>query len=573
MPVPNADIAMVFARMADLLEIQGANPFRVRAYRNAARTIGDYPQSMAALLQEGQQLWKLPGIGKDLAGKIAEIVESGTCAALSELEREMPPELTDLLNLPNLGPKKAAAVHRQLGVRTLQDLAAAAEAKQLRTLKGFGPKSEEKILAEIRRHAGARKRFKLPVAEQVVASLVACLKAIPGVKEVVAAGSYRRRMETVGDLDILVTCDRSEAVMQGFTDYEEVRETIARGETKSTVRLRSGLQVDLRVVPEASYGAALHYFTGSKAHNIAVRQIGVRKGLKINEYGVFRGEERIAGRTEEEVFTHSGLPYIVPELRENRGEIEAAQRAALPELIVLEDIRGDLHAHTRETDGRSTLEQMAEAARERGYQYLAITEHSRSLAMARGLDPQRLRRQIAAIDRLNETLTGLRILKAIELDILEDGSLDLPDDVLGELDLTVCAVHSRFNLPGEKQTERLIRAMDNRHFHILAHPTGRLIGERDPYDVDLEQMMRAAAERGCFFELNAQPDRLDLDDLHCKMAKEMGLKLSIATDAHFTADLAFMRFGVGQARRGWLEKEDVLNTRPVEEMLKLLRRK
>jgi DNA polymerase (family 10) len=573
MAVHNADIAEVFTKIADLLEIQGANPFRVRAYRNAARTIGDHPQSMAALLQEGQQLWKLPGIGKDLAGKIAEIVESGSCAALRELEREMPPVITELLTLPSLGPKKAAAVHRELGVRTLEELAAAAEAKKLRTLKGFGPKSEEKLLAEIRRHAGAPKRFKISVAEQVVETLVACLKEMPGVGDVTAAGSYRRRLETVGDLDILVTCAESAAVMDRFTGYEEVREILAKGGTKSSVRLRSGLQVDIRVVPEASYGAALHYFTGSKAHNIAIRQMGVKKGLKINEYGVFRDEERIAGRTEEEVFAQVGLPYILPELRENRGEIEAAQKGALPKLIVLEDIRGDLHAHTRETDGRATLEQMAEAARQRGYAYLAITEHSRSLAMARGLDPVRLRQQIAAIDRLNETSGGLRLLKAIELDILEDGSLDLPDDVLAELDLTVCSIHSRFNLPRDRQTERLLRAMDNRHFHILAHPTGRLIGERDPYDVDLEKVLQAAAERGCCLELNAHPDRLDLDDIHCKMAKEMGIKLSIATDAHFTTDLGFMRFGIGQARRGWLEKDDVLNTRPVEEMLKLLRRK
>jgi DNA polymerase (family X) len=572
MPVPNTAVADVFARIADLLEIQGANPFRVRAYRTAARTVAENPQSLAALLEGGKELPKLPGIGKDLAGKIQEIVETGTCATLTELEGEMPPGLPEMLTLASLGPKKAAALYRELGVRTLQELAAAAEAKKIRALKGFGSKSEEKLLAEVRRHVGVERRFKLPVAEQVVDSLVACLKETPGIGEVVAAGSYRRRLETVGDVDILVTCAKSEKVMERFTGYDQVREVIARGETKSTVRLRSGLQVDLRVVPEASYGAALHYFTGSKPHNIAVRQIGVKKGLKINEYGVFRGEERLGGRTEEEVFVQVGLPYIVPELRENRGEIEAAQKGRLPKLIEGSDICGDLHAHTRETDGRATLEEMVEAARVRGYQYLAITEHSRNLAMVRGLDPQRLRRQTEAIDRLNERLDGFRILKSIEVDILEDGSLDLPDDVLGELDLTVCAIHSRFNLPGDKQTERILRAMDNRCFTILAHPSGRLIGQREPYDIDLEKIMRGALERGCFLELNAQPDRLDLNDVHCRMAKEMGLKVALATDAHTPAEFSFIRFGIGQARRGWLEKDDVLNTRPIAELLKLVRR-
>ncbi len=403
-------------------------------------------------------------------------------------------------------------------------------------------------------------------------SLTAFLKETPGIGQVVVAGSFRRRLQTVGDLDILVTCAESREVMERFTGYDQVRQVIARGETKSTVRQRSGLQVDLRVVPEESYGAALHYFTGSKAHNIAVRLLGVKKGLKINEYGVFRDEERVAGRTEEEVFAQVGLPWIAPELRENRGEIEAAQQGRLPRLIEAGDIRGELHAHTRETDGRATLEQMVEGARARGYEYLAITEHSRSLAMARGLDPERLRRQMTAIDRLNEELDGFRVLKGIEVDILEDGSLDLPDDVLAELDFTVGAVHSRFALPAAQQTEHIIRAMDRRCFNILAHPTGRLLGIREPYAIDLEKVMRAALERGCFLELNAQPDRLDLDDVYCRMAKEMGLKLALATDAHAPVEYDFVRFGIGQARRGWLEKDDVLNTRPVAELLKLLRR-
>ncbi len=572
MPVQNADIAEIFLRTADLLEIQGANPFRVRAYRSAARTVSEHPHSLSALLLEGKRLPKLPGIGKDLAGKIEEIVETGACSALSELQREMPGELPELLKLAGLGPKKAAALHRELGVQSLSDLEAAAEAHRIRALKGFGPKSEEKLLRAIRRRLGGERRFGLRDAEQVAQSLIGWLKGTPGIGEVVAAGSYRRRLQTVGDLDILVTCERGEEAMKRFVEYDQVREIVARGETKSTVRLRSGLQVDLRVVPEQSYGAALHYFTGSKAHNIALRQMAVKKGLKLNEYGVFRDGERVGGVSEQEVFALAGLPYIEPELRENRGEIEAALQGMLPSLIEQGDILGDLHAHTRATDGRATLEQMAEGARKRGYRYLAITEHSRSLAMARGLDPERLRRQMEEIDRLNEKLGDFRIFKSIEVDILEDGSLDLPDDVLGELDFTVGAVHSRFNLSRQAQTERILRAMDNRFLNILAHPTGRLIGRREPYEIDMEKVVRGALERGCHLEINAQPDRLDLDDVHCRMAREMGVKLALSTDAHAPAEFDFMRFAVGQARRGWLARDDVLNTRSAADLLKLLKR-
>lgn len=576
MPIHNSDIARIFNQVADLLEIKGANEFRVRAYRNAARTVEDQPQSVAKMREKGEDLSKLSGIGKDLAGKIAEIVDTGTLDMLKDLEKEVPGELSKLLAIAQLGPKRVATLHEELGIDTLDDLAEAVRKNKIRDLKGFGEKMEEKILKELERHEGAEVRTKLAEAELVVGPLCEYLEGIEGVRRVAVAGSFRRRKETVGDLDILVTCKKDSPVMGRFADYEDVAEVVAKGKTKSTVRLRDGLQVDLRVVPEVSYGAALHYFTGSKEHNVAVRKIAVDKGLKINEYGVFRGEdndrERIAGASEGEVFETVELPYIEPELRENRGEIEAAQKGELPDLIVQDDIRGDLHAHTRATDGRSSLKEMIEAARSLGYSYLAITEHSRAVSVARGFDRKRLEQQIEEIDRLTDEYPDFRILKGIEVDVLADGSLDLPDEVLVRLDLTVCSVHSKFDLSAEKQTERIIRAMDNPHFNILGHPTGRLINERDAYRVDMEKIMEAARERGCFLELNAHPDRLDLNDHHCHMAKEMGLKVAISTDAHTTQGLKNMKFGVYQARRGWLTADDVINTRKVADLLRLLKR-
>jgi DNA polymerase (family 10) len=576
MPIHNSDIARIFNRVADLLEIKAANPFRVRAYRNAARTVEDEPQSMASLLDEGKDLSELPGIGGDLADKIAEIVETGSLRMLAELEQEVPGPLAELLKVAQLGPKRVATLHKELGIDTLDDLTKAVEEKKIRELDGFGEKLEAKIRQELQRHREAKGRSKLAEAEEVVASLVDFLEGVGGVKRVTVAGSFRRRKETVGDLDLLATCKQGSPVIDRFAKYEDVAEVQARGKTRSTVRLRGGLQVDLRVVPEVSYGAALHYFTGSKEHNIALRKIAVKKGLKLNEYGVFKGEDgdgkRIAGASEEEVFAMADLPYIEPELRENQGEIEAAREGKLPELIELDDIRGDLHAHTRATDGRATLKEMVEAARELGYSFLAITEHSQAVTVAKGLDRKRLEQQIEEIDRLTGDYSGFRILKGIEVDILEDGSLDLPDEVLAKLDLTVCSVHSKFDLSTEKQTERIIRAMDNPHFNILGHPSGRLINERDPYRVDMEKIMEAAKERGCFLELNAHPDRLDLTDHHCRMAREMGLKLAISTDAHSPRGLANMKYGIYQARRGWLSKDDVINTRKVADLLRLLTR-
>ncbi len=576
MPIHNNDIARIFEKIADLLEIGDANEFRVRAYRNAARTVNDQPQSVAGMREQGKDLSDLPGIGKDLAGKIGEIIDTGTLEMLEDLEKKIPAELTDLLTLPQLGPKRVATIYKELGISSLDELREAAANQELRKLKGFGKKSEEKIREELGRHTGEEVRTKLSEAQQIVEPLLSYLKQVEGVKQIDVAGSYRRRKETVGDLDILASIKSGSPVMKYFVNYEDVEEVLSQGKTKSTVRLRGGFQVDLRVVPQIAYGAALHYFTGSKEHNVAVRQIGVKKDLKINEYGIFKGkdgsEERIAGRKEEDVFEAVGLDYISPELRENHGEIEAAKNGELPKLITLEDIRGDLHAHTKETDGRSTLEEMVEAARNLGYSFLAITEHSQAVTVAKGLDPKRLRRQIEQIDKINDREHGFRIFKGIEVDILEDGSLDLPDDVLKELDLTVCSVHSKFDLSAEKQTERVIRAMDNPYFNILGHPSGRLINERRPFEIDLEKVMEAARERGCALELNAHPDRLDLTDTHCRMAKEIGVKIVISTDSHYTEELKNMRFGIDQARRGWLEADDVLNTRRTADLLKLLKR-
>jgi DNA polymerase (family 10) len=572
MPVRNAEIADIFDRMAVLLEIQGANPFRVRAYRNAARTVGGLARSVADMLAEEEDLSKLPDIGKDLAGKIAEIVDTGHLTALEEVQKEVPAGLVDLTRLPGLGPKRVKILYEELGIHDLTGLERAARRQRIRELAGFGEKTEQRIFEALSRHAQEERRYKLADVEEIASSYVGYLRAIPGAQEVIVAGSYRRRKETVGDLDILVTCKKGSPVMKGFVEYDEVDAVISRGTTRGTVLLRSGLQVDLRVVAQISYGAALYYFTGSKAHNIAVRMIAVKKKLKINEYGVFKGKRRVAGRTEKEVFKAVGLRYIEPELRENRGEIEAARKNRLPGLVAVTDIRGDLHAHTNATDGHHSLRQMAEAAKKLGYAYLAITDHSKRIVIAHGMDEKRLRRQLDAIDRLNERLKGIRVLKGIEVDILKDGTLDMSDSVLKQLDLTVCAVHSGFRLSREKQTERVIRAMDNPHFNILAHPTGRLINQRPAYEIDMERVMDAALERGCYLELNAQPDRLDLNDVHCRRAKEMGLKLAISTDAHTTSNLEYMRFGVDQGRRGWLEPEDVLNTRNWRELKRLLAR-
>ena len=569
MPVQNAEIATMFDQAADLLEIKGDNPFRVRAYRRAARTIEGLPQSVGSMLAKEADLSELPGIGKDLAGKIAGIVESGHFDLLDQLKKKLPGDLGAMAGLPGLGPKRIKLLYDKAKVRTLDDLRRAIKVGKLHGLHGFGPVIEKKLAAALEKPL-AEKRFKLAVAEAEAESLVAFLR---DKGQVVVAGSYRRRRDTVGDLDILVTSKQGPAVGDKLVGYDNVADVLAHGSTRATVLLRSGIQVDLRAVPEESYGAALLYFTGSKAHNIALRGIANARKWKLNEYGLFSGKRRIAGASEEEVYRKLGLAYIPPEMREDRGEIALAQNRELPRLISAGDMRGDLHVHSDWTDGTASIANMAAAAQACGYAYMALTDHSRRQTMSHGLDPAKVARQLREIDKINGTFKGFTILKGIEVDILKDGELDLPDATLAQLDVVIASVHSFFDLPREAQTQRMIRAMRNPHVSIVGHPSGRLIGEREPYDIDMDAITSTARDLDCYLEINAEPDRLDLNDIHAHMAKSKGVKIAISTDAHSVNAFQYMRFGVDQARRAWLTADDVVNTRQFGDLRKLLKRR
>lgn len=569
--VENIDIARIFEEIADLLEIEGANVFRIRAYRTAARTIDALAVPAATLAARGT-LDELPGIGRDLAGKIATILETGTLPLLKELTAKTPEGLVQMLRVQGLGPKRARQIYEELGVKSLDGLEKAARAGRLRDLPGIKETTEQKILRGLADLRGRSGRWRLAEANAYLQPLLRHLKADPAVSRLEIAGSYRRRRDTVGDIDILVVSSRRSAVVKRFTGYPRVKEVQAEGPTRSAVVLDCGLQVDLRVVPAVSFGAALYYFTGSKAHNIAVRTLGVRRKLKINEYGVFRGARRIAGRTEQEVFDAVGLPWIPPELREARGEIEAAQRGRLPRLIELADIRGDLQVHTNATDGVNDLDEMVAAARRRGYEYVAITDHTKAVRVAGGLTQREFHKQFKAIERLQKRHADITILKSAEVDILDNGDLDLDEATLAELDLVLVAVHSNFNLSRTAMTRRIVRALRHRRVHVLGHPTGRLIGKREPYQVDLDQVFKAAADHGVALEINAQPERLDVDDVQARAAHDAGVKLVISTDAHRVEELDYMRYGVDQARRGWCEARHVLNTLPLAGLRSVLRR-
>jgi DNA polymerase (family 10) len=562
----------MFTTLADLLEIEGANQYRVRAYRNAARIVGGYPRRLADVVQQGEDLTAIQGVGKELAAKIKEAVKTGDMSALQKQREKLPSGLLQLLDLEGLGPKKVSALYRELGITGPEELKEAAGEGRIRELKGFGKKTEEKILHELEQPAAQQeRRFPLSAAEEVAEVLAEYLRQGPGIQKLEVAGSYRRRKETVGDLDILVQAEENNRIMEHFVAYEDVTEVLMQGETRTSVVLRGGMQVDLRAVSGVSFGAALHYFTGSKAHNIAVRKMGQDLGYKINEYGIYQGEDQIAGSTEPGVYQAVGLTYIEPELREDLGELEAAANGTLPQLVSASDIRGDLHVHSHYSDGAESLRDLALAAAARGYAYLAVTDHSQRLSVARGLGSERLLRQMEEIDEVNAQGEGATLLKGIEVDILPDGGLDLPEDILSRLDLVVCAIHSGFNLPGEAQTERLLAALEHPCCSVLAHPTGRMLQSRSPYEADMERVIRRAAERGVILEINSQPDRLDLNDVHIRMAKVAGAWLAVSTDAHNAAGLDLVRYGLDQARRGWLEKSDVANTLELAELRRLLR--
>ncbi len=568
----NIDYARVFEEIADLLEIQGANPFRVRAYRNGARTLETLSQPIESLLTtEKARLEDLPAIGKDLAAKIRELYETGKLESLEELKQEVPGTLIEIMNIPGLGPKRARQLWDGLGITTLAELEAAARDGRLDELPGFGKTLESRIIKGIEDLKARGERFKLSDADIYVRPLVEHLKRSKGLVDLEVAGSYRRRCETVGDIDLLATTADGSSIMDDFVGYAEVSEVLAKGSTKSSVRLRGGLQVDLRLVDRESYGAAMVYFTGSKAHNIVIRGIGRERGLKINEYGVFEGDKLVCGATEAEVFEAIDLPWIPPELREDRGEVEAARDGQLPKIIELRDLRGDLQMHSTYSDGKHSVEEMVRACRERGYKYMAITDHSPALAMT-GVKEADFPRQYEEIEKLQERFDDIRILKSAEVDILDDGSLDLGDELLDRMDLVVISVHSKFNLTRAEMTRRITQAMQHPRAHILAHPTGRLINRREPYPVDVEELVKVASDYGVLLELNAQPHRLDLRDFHLQMAREAGVKIVISTDAHRVGELDYMRYGVDQARRGWLEKSDVANTFPLKRFLKLLQK-
>jgi len=568
MRLENQEVAAIFHEIADLLELGDGNPFRVRSFRRAAQVIQTLPEHVATMLEAGT-LAKVPGIGEGILTRIKQIVETGDCTDHLELRKAHPPGLLEMLRIEGMGPKKVRLVFVELGIRTVDELEAAARAGHIAALPRMGDKTQANLLKAIevfRRQTG---RVRLGDALPQALALLEGLRAVREVQQAELAGSCRRLCETIGDLDLLVASEQSGPVMDGFAALPQVAEVMLRGETKCSVRLRSGLQVDLRVIPPACFGAALHYFTGSKMHNIAVRDRGKRRGLRISEYGVFKEntDERLGGATEQEIFASVGLPLIPPELRENQGEIEAAEEGRLPALIREQDLRGDLHVHTSWTDGTASVAEMVAAAAALGYSYVAITDHSRSLAMARGLDEARLAEQRDELRRAEESLGKLRVLAGLEVDILADGSLDLPLEALAQLDWVVASIHSHFNLPEPEMTARVLRALESGVVDCLGHPSGRLLGQRDPIAIDLDRVTREAAKLGVALELNSFPDRLDLDAPHCRQAKDLGVPIVVNTDAHATWHLANRQFGIATARRGWLEPRDVLNAGPLEAIL------
>jgi len=583
----NLDVIRELKLLANLLEIQGANPFRIRAYWNAINTVEGLSRPLYEMVAAGEDLTELPAIGDSVAAHIVELLRTGSIDRLREVEAQFPRTLVDLMQLEGLGPKKARKLFEELGVRTLDDLAAAIESGRVATLEGFGEKSVQKLARALENLRKRTSRPRLDEVEQLIAGLLQHMKAAPGAKRVEVAGSVRRRRETIGDVDLLVQAEGDGTpVVEHFLTFAGASRSEAAGPTKGSMVLGSGLQIDLRVVPKKSFGAALVYFTGSKDHNVAIRTRAVRDGLRVNEWGVYRVPEdadpdtlgptdgkRLAGDTEESVYEALGLAWIPPEIRENRGEVEAAAVGELPRLIELADLKGDLQMHSTWSDGKASVETMARACAERGYEYLAMTDHTGAMAMLEGLDAKRARKQWKEIESLREKVPDVDILRSAEVDILKDGTLDMPDEILEELDLVLISIHSFFDLDKKKMTDRVLKAMGHPTVDILGHPTGRQINRRDPIALDVEAVLEAAAELSVAVELNANPRRLDLNEAHVHRAKELGVPVVISTDAHSPAGLDDMRFGVDQARRAWLEPKDVLNTRSAKQLRKWLARK
>ncbi|MFO8013915.1 MAG: DNA polymerase/3'-5' exonuclease PolX [Phycisphaerae bacterium] len=568
----NAQVAEIFDEIADLIELDEGNAFRIRSYRSAARTVRDLSERLEDLLDRGKDLSDLPNIGESTAEKIHEILDTGTCRRLEEMRQKVPPALVDLMRVPNLGPRKAMQLHRELDVESLDDLRKACEREKVRGLEGFGAKTEEKLLKGLKTLEAASGRFLYKAAADHVESLGRHLDGLGAVKRWEVAGSFRRRKETVGDLDILVQASDRDEATEAILRYGAIDEVASRGTERVTVRLASGLQVDFRYFEPPGFGAALMYFTGSKAHNIGLRKRAVDRGWKLNEYGLTKDDRQLAGKTEESVYHRLNLEWVPPELREDRGEIEAADSGDLPDLVEAKHIRGDLQAHTDATDGANTIREMARAAADRGYQFFAITDHSKRVTMAGGLDDDAARRHADAIREVDDDLDDLWLMAGIEVDVLKSGQLDLQEKTLASLDWVVASIHYDRNLDRDKMTDRYVAAVESGVVHCLGHPLGRVIGQRDPLPLDLDRLFDACRARGVWIEINAQPDRLDLPDTHVKRARDAGVQFTLGTDAHKVADLDFMALGVGVARRGWLEKKDILNTRTARQLRKRLKK-
>lgn len=570
----NIEIAKSFNQVADMLEIKGANQFRIGAYRRAAQVIEAMPKDINEIYREGK-LEEIPGIGENLAQHIKELIKTGKCREFDNLKKKVPAGLVELMNIEGLGPKRVKFLYQKFGVKNIIQLEKLLAGHRLLKFKGWGEKSEQNIVRGIQMYRQFSKRFLLGKIYFLAQGIVNKLRENPEINQVELCGSIRRMKETIGDLDILATAKNPKKAIDYFCNLPEVKEVRAKGPTKANVLLRRGPEADLRVVKPESFGAAVHYFTGSKSHNIAIRRMGMERGLRINEYGVYKklnGKlKHIGGRTEEEIFKEVGLPWMPPEIRENTGEIEAALKNRLPKLITLKDIRGDLHLHSDWSDGASSILEMAEAAKKFGYHYLAITDHTPTVGITHGLTPARVLKQIKEINKINKKIRGIKILSGIEVDIRKDGNLDLPDEILEKLDLVVASVHTAFRQPKETMTKRIITAMRNKNIDIIGHPTGRIINEREPYELDIESIMKEARRNNTVLELNSFWNRLDLNDVNCRMAKEFGVKIAISTDAHNVMELDIIRFGVATARRGWLEKKDVVNTLPLEKLLKVLK--